>query len=128
MDDEGQATALRQAKMPIEIVALDVQGRVVPIPIETGFADGNNFRFAGQLFDDFPVARFRFGCVIRLNADRCVNAGILLSDFDGLLAAVRRRSDRDDARDPGLLCALDNLSPIVGQEGLLYRSWRFICC
>ncbi len=44
VDDERQATLLREPDVAVEIILLDVEGREVPVAVEAGFADGDNFR------------------------------------------------------------------------------------
>ena len=65
----GRSRVLRQPQMPIEIILLEIEGRVIPVAVEARFADGDDFRLAGQLDDAIPIVRLRPGAIVGLNAD-----------------------------------------------------------
>jgi hypothetical protein len=71
------------------------------VAIEASFADGDDARRRGKLFDLSPIVRRALGDVIRLEADCGVNARILARQVDAFAAGIDGGSHRDERFDAG---------------------------
>ena len=102
VDDDRQVALGRQDEVAVEGLLLLGEGRVVPVAIEPGLADGDDLRPVDERGDPLPVARPRLGDVVRLDADAGEDPAMGGGDLQDRLGRVGGRRDGDDLRDPRL--------------------------
>jgi hypothetical protein len=102
MDHQRLAELLREADMPVELILLYAERRVLPIQIEPGFAKRNNPRLTGQSYHFIPVARLGLSRVVGVDARRRPDPSMVLSKRQAIPTAGGRSSNRQDRRNSDL--------------------------
>src|ERR1700716_423053 len=77
--------------------------------IQTRLADGNDTRISGKFTQWRDHIFTGFFDISWMNADNGKNVRILFGKIDSAPAAFNRRADSNDARDSGLVGALENV-------------------
>ena len=93
---------LRQLQMPGKIIFLEGERRVIPVPIEAGFSQADNFwAVSPSQRDRVPVGRGRLSDVIGLNADRGAEQRMAGGEIDACSAGGACGGDGDNVNEIG---------------------------
>ena len=109
---EGQVAFLGQPQMAIEIILLNVERTVVPVTIQTGFADRHDFRRVDKCNNSLPIAWLCLGAVVGLNADRRKNRRMIRRQSNRRGAGIGRNADSDDLLHARRHGSSDHIGPI----------------
>lgn len=118
VNDERQARLLRQPQVPIEIVLLHGECRLVPVAIEPRFAESDDFRVCRELNDGVPLGVADFVDIIGLNTGRSIESVVDLGNFEALLALWPGATHDENLIDPRRSRAGDH-SIAIGVEAVL---------
>lgn len=124
VDYKRQTRRLRQAKMPIEVVLLNLERRVVPVPIKSGLTNRDNLGGTRQRDDAVPVSRLGLLTVIWLDSDGGEDGIVGGGQGNRLIARFSPDADRDHLVNPRLHRAPDNGVPIIRKFILIQVSVR----
>src|SRR5271157_4941273 len=116
MNDDRQFRRAGHFHLLKEDALLHVARRMIVEVVEPDFAPGYNLGIARQSFKLIEIFLLRELGLVRMNANRGVNAFMLLREFDSTVERARARTisiaDGEDGRDPGCLRTSKNLGAV----------------
>ena len=99
VDHDRLAELGRELELRVEQPSLGVSGRVVAEVVETGLADGDGPRMAQELTQLGDPSRLRSAGLVRVHAERGVDAVVPIGELERLVGAGNGRRDGDDTAD-----------------------------
>lgn len=135
VDDQGEIELLGQFNVAVEKDALLVEGGVVPVAVETGFAEGADAGLERQAGDGVPVVGRRLGDEVGLDADGGEQTPVAGGEVKGVgrvgggggngedLADARGRGIPEDRIELEPKRCVGQVGVGVDQAGLKHGSW-----
>ncbi len=103
-----------ELQVPIKILVLHFDRRVIPVTVEACFADRANAGHARQLFDDLEITLLGFGGRVGLNADGCEKVSRMSRrQFTGSATGGDIDANHHDAGHASLFGSLNHLVDAV---------------
>ena len=107
VDHDRELELVRERELRVEQPALLLGGRVPANGVEPGLADGDRLGMREQLAELVDALRLRRRGLMRIDAERRVDAVVRLGDRERSATRVDPGADRDDPRHAGLARPLD---------------------
>ena len=129
----GRSRSCDMPQMAVEVIPLQLDRGVVPVAVQSGFAQGDHAGMIQQADDRVPVAGARFRAGIRVNADRREDVRVGFRQADGGPAGCGRGAQGDHAlharaRPRGRRPPRDRPRIARRQDGNGCRSWAVPIC
>ena len=109
----GFPSSRASGELALEEELLRVVRRVVAEVVEPRLAHRNGLRMREQRLQLGNVVCLRAAGLVRMDAERRVDAVVRVREGERVARAGERRRDRDDPRDARLACAGDHLGGVV---------------
>jgi len=113
MDDDWQATPFGDAQLFAKVRLLDVGTAEVIVIVEADLTDGDDVRKVGKFLHTFHVGHRHFAGIVGMDSDTGTDAVIEGRRLQNAMPRARFDRRNDDAREPGIPCALEQGRTIV---------------
>jgi hypothetical protein len=117
VNDDRQAQASGELKLPFKGRALERRGACIPVIIKADLTYGDYLRMAADALDGSKLLRGIGSAAVWMNADRGKNCCELLSQPNDVTACLEINARINDARDTLLCRALNHLAAIIVERG-----------